>query len=279
MERTWTITELAGEAAAILAADPAAPADQVNGRVRDRPNERLIRWYTTIGLVDPPLARRGRTALYGQRHLLQLVAVKRRQAAGLTIAEIQTELAGAPDDTLRAIARLPDAVAEARTDPGARRDRFWAAAPAVTRAVTPAGASAPGSDGTPPAAPPGATAAAPPPMSTAAPAAASPGAATGAPATVTAIPGPAAPAQAVASASARPARGDAAVPPAVVHGVRLAPGVTLLLDGGAAPGADDLAALAVAARPVLDELHRRGLAGPPVPADQPAHDTSPGSSP
>ncbi|MGI8328328.1 MerR family transcriptional regulator [Actinomadura scrupuli] len=263
MERTWTITELAGEAAAILAAGPAAPADQVNGRVRDMPNERLIRWYTTIGLVDPPLARRGRTALYGQRHLLQLVAVKRRQAAGLTIAEIQTELAGAPDDTLRAIARLPGAVTETRTGPGPRRDRFWAAAPA------------PGPDGTPPAVPTGAPAA----TSPAAPAAANPGAS----AAVPAVPGPAAPARAVASARARPAEGDAAVPPAavppaVVHGVRLAPGVTLLLDGGAVPGPDDLAALAVAARPVLDELHRRGLAGPSVPADQPAHDTSPGSS-
>jgi DNA-binding transcriptional MerR regulator len=241
MERTWTITELAGEAAAILAADPAAPADQVNGRVRDMPNERLIRWYTTIGLIDPPLARRGRTALYGQRHLLQLVAVKRRQAAGLTIAEIQTELAGAPDDTLRAIARLPDIVPESHAGPVAHRERFWTAAPAaaptsvVPTSVVPTSAV---------------------------------------PAT-----GPAAPVRAVA-ARARPVEWDRAAPPTAVHGVRLAPGVTLLLDGGTAPGADDLAALAVAARPVLDELHRRGLlAGSPVPADQPVHDISPGSSP
>src|SRR4051812_1334964 len=119
MERTWTITELAGEAAAVLAADPAAPADQVNGRVRDTPNERLIRWYTTIGLVDPPLARRGRTARYGQRHLLQIVAVKRRQAAGLSIAEIQAELAGAPHDVPRAVPRLPRGRAGPPTHPGA----------------------------------------------------------------------------------------------------------------------------------------------------------------
>ncbi|WP_207946169.1 MerR family transcriptional regulator, partial [Actinomadura sp. 7K534] len=104
MEGTWTISELAERAAAALAADGST---QVSGRVRDVPNERLIRWYTTIGLVDPPLGRRGRTALYGPRHLLQLVAVKRRQAAGLSIAQIQVELTGATDATLERIAALP----------------------------------------------------------------------------------------------------------------------------------------------------------------------------
>ncbi|WP_230420831.1 helix-turn-helix domain-containing protein [Actinomadura soli] len=104
MDGIWTISELAERAAAALAADGSA---QVSGRVRDLPNERLIRWYTTIGLVDPPLGRRGRTALYGPRHLLQLVAVKRRQAIGRSIAEIQVELAAATDATLERIASLP----------------------------------------------------------------------------------------------------------------------------------------------------------------------------
>src|SRR5690606_40309537 len=72
----WTIGELAEHAARLL-----GPDGQVSGRVRPVPNERLIRWYTTIGLLDPPIARRGRVALYGRRHLLQLVAIKRRQAA------------------------------------------------------------------------------------------------------------------------------------------------------------------------------------------------------
>ncbi|MCP9952744.1 helix-turn-helix domain-containing protein [Actinomadura madurae] len=108
MERTWTIGELAEDAAAALAADGSA---QASGRVRDLPNERLIRWYTTIGLVDPPLGRRGRTSLYGPRHLLQLVAVKRRQAAGRSIAEIQLELAGATNTTLAQIAALPTPLA------------------------------------------------------------------------------------------------------------------------------------------------------------------------
>lgn len=100
---SWTIAELAELAGAALRGGGAA-----NGRVRDVPNERSIRWYTTIGLVDPPLSRRGRTARYGRRHLLQLVAVKRRQAEGRSLAEIQNELLGATDSTLEAVARLEE---------------------------------------------------------------------------------------------------------------------------------------------------------------------------
>ncbi|MFI6596919.1 helix-turn-helix domain-containing protein [Nonomuraea sp. NPDC050536] len=100
MSETWTIGELAERAADELRAH----TQPVNGRVRDVPGERLIRWYTTIGLVDPPLTRRGRIAQYGRRHLLQLVAVKRLQAAGRSIAEIQAALAGATDAMLQEIA-------------------------------------------------------------------------------------------------------------------------------------------------------------------------------
>ncbi|MBT2228891.1 helix-turn-helix domain-containing protein [Nonomuraea sp. NEAU-A123] len=101
MSDTWTIRELAERAADALRAH----AQPLNGRVRDVPGERLIRWYTTIGLVDPPLTRRGRIAQYGRRHLLQLVAIKRLQAAGRSIAEIQIALTGATDTTLEQTAR------------------------------------------------------------------------------------------------------------------------------------------------------------------------------
>ncbi|NUR88334.1 MAG: MerR family transcriptional regulator, partial [Nonomuraea sp.] len=102
MSDTWTIGELAERAADELRAH----AQPLNGRVRDVPGERLIRWYTTIGLLDPPLTRRGRIAQYGRRHLLQLVAIKRLQAAGRSIADIQTALAGATDATLEPLATL-----------------------------------------------------------------------------------------------------------------------------------------------------------------------------
>jgi DNA-binding transcriptional MerR regulator len=79
---------------------------QRNGRVRELPNGRTIRWYTTIGLVDRPVALRGRTALYGPRHLLQLAAVKKLQSAGRTLAEIQKLLLGATDGRLAELAEL-----------------------------------------------------------------------------------------------------------------------------------------------------------------------------
>ena len=105
MEHTpLTLEELTDRVAQSLADGyPGAPT----ARVRDLPNARAIRWYITRGLVDPPLAMRGRQALYGERHLLQLVAIKRRQAEGRSLAEIQTELLGATGATLASIAALP----------------------------------------------------------------------------------------------------------------------------------------------------------------------------
>lgn len=111
--------------AALSAQYPGAP----NGRVRDLPDRRAVRWYATTGLVDRPAAMRGRTALYHRRHLLQIVAVKRRQADGRTLAQIQAELAGATDATLADIARVPDhllAGGDRPTPSDAARTRFWA---------------------------------------------------------------------------------------------------------------------------------------------------------
>ena len=100
----WTLDELAEQVDAALAVDyPGQPS----GRVRAVPDRRAIRWYATIGLIDRPVAHRGRTALYGPRHLLQLVAVKRLQARGLPLVAIQQELAGATDAQLARVARLP----------------------------------------------------------------------------------------------------------------------------------------------------------------------------
>lgn len=114
--------------AALAAEYPGAP----NGRVRELPDRRSIRWYTTIGLVDRPLGTRGRTVLYGPRHLLQLVAIKRRQASGRTLAEIQEELSGASEETLAEVARIPGSLLEdpIAAAPAPARPDFWKAAPA-----------------------------------------------------------------------------------------------------------------------------------------------------
>jgi DNA-binding transcriptional MerR regulator len=196
----------------------------VNGRIRDVPNERLVRWYVTVGLVDPPLSRRGRVAQYGRRHLLQLVAVKRRQAEGRSLAEIQAELAGATDEKLAAVARVPDTppAPEAPAVPG----RFWARQP--VRAERPAERPAAERPAERPAAERAGRAAAGRP---------------------------------VAAAHGGAADWGAVVAPGgLVRGVRLAPGVTLLLDGtGREPGPDDVLEILNAAGPLLEELTRRRL--------------------
>lgn len=78
-----------------------------SARVREVPDKRTIRYYTTLGLLDRPAEMRGRVAYYGRRHLLQLVAIKRLQATGLSLVDIQQKLAGASDSTLSRLADLP----------------------------------------------------------------------------------------------------------------------------------------------------------------------------
>jgi hypothetical protein len=142
----WTLDELVQRVTAALAgpAYPGAP----NGRVRDVPDRRAVRWYTTIGLVDRPAAHRGRTALYGPRHLVQLVAVKRLQAGGHSLTEIQAELAGAGDATLRRLAGVPEPLlrrgsATAPPPAAAPRPRFWAQRPAPAADASPEPSRAP----------------------------------------------------------------------------------------------------------------------------------------
>ncbi|MCW2664139.1 MAG: hypothetical protein JWP83_5291 [Mycobacterium sp.] len=133
---SWTLDELVRRVAAGLA-DPAYPGAP-NGRVRSLPDRRVVRWYTTTGLIDRPTMQ-GRTALYSPRHLLQIVAIKRRQAEGRSLADIQAELAGATDETLRKVAAVPDELIGAdpagpEEEPASspvRRQRFWADPPAA----------------------------------------------------------------------------------------------------------------------------------------------------
>src|SRR5262245_66619533 len=99
-----TVQGLAAAAGAAIAAEGVTPP---NGRVRDVPDVRTLRYYTTLGLLDRPARIRGRTAYYGRRHVLQLVAIKRLQAAGQSLAEIQARLLNIADDDLAALPRVP----------------------------------------------------------------------------------------------------------------------------------------------------------------------------
>jgi DNA-binding transcriptional MerR regulator len=66
-----------------------------DARVAAVPDARTIRYYQTAGLVSKPLRYDGRQAVYGYRHLIEVVAVKLLQARGLTLAQVQRALAAA----------------------------------------------------------------------------------------------------------------------------------------------------------------------------------------
>jgi DNA-binding transcriptional MerR regulator len=150
-ERRYTIAELADASAAALDALGIAAR---NGQVRDRPDVRTIRYYGTLGLFDPPAGMTGRTARYGSRHLLQVLAVKAVQARGDSLADAQRTLVGAPDEELRSaigpglLAALgavpPPAPAAAPEGSDARQATgypFWRMSPASPVSVAAAGPS------------------------------------------------------------------------------------------------------------------------------------------
>ncbi len=109
------------QAAAELGARLPASADE---RVRAEVDERTVRYYQSTGLVDRPLRYEGRTALYGYRHLLQVLATKALQGAGYKLSQVQASLAGVPTGELEA------AVARALGEAAAPAPPVPAAAPA-----------------------------------------------------------------------------------------------------------------------------------------------------
>jgi DNA-binding transcriptional MerR regulator len=137
VDARWTIEELGQAVEAVLSQD--GPI-QESGRIRDVPDRRTIRYYTTLGLIDRAAAMRGRTALYGRRHLEQLVAIKRLQAEGLSLAEVQATLAGITPQKLRALARVPESFempihVTAASEIAPPRRAFWSEVPERTERV------------------------------------------------------------------------------------------------------------------------------------------------
>jgi DNA-binding transcriptional MerR regulator len=240
----WTLDELVQRVAHALSADGVrAP----NARVTAVPDGRIIRWYATIGLVDRPHVGRGRTARYGPRHLLQLVAIKRRQAQGCSLAEIQAELTGAPDAMLRRVAAVPaelleamagtDATAQAGDQTRRSAGAFWAKRPASPSEPDPSDPANPSE---------------PHPSGPAEPLPGRPAIQLAA-----AAPGDG------AAAAARP---RASEPDTVLCGVRLAGDTVLLLPR--VPPERDVPAIQAAAAPLLELLAERGLLAGATGGDQ-----------
>jgi DNA-binding transcriptional MerR regulator len=248
-ERRYTIAELADAGAAALDALGIAAR---NGQVRDRPDVRTIRYYATLGLIDPPTEMTGRTARYGDRHLLQVLAVKAVQARGDSLADAQRTMVGASDEELRSaigpglptvLAAVPPPVLAAAPEGGdadrAAGYQFWRTSPAPPAAAVPAAEPS-----------------------------------TEVPQSQTAEPGhssesslnpesrrrpsPVHARAARAAASPRPHAGDEEMRPRPFVAVPLDAGATLLIEG-AAVGTIDTAALRAAAGPLLAYLTEAGL--------------------
>ena len=58
------------------------PENPSNTRVRDEVTPRLVRHYTTLGMLDEPL-KEGREARYEYRHLLQLLTLRKLLSEGI----------------------------------------------------------------------------------------------------------------------------------------------------------------------------------------------------
>lgn len=138
----WTLDELTRRVDDVLARDQVR---QDNGQVAQAPNARTVRWYQSTGLLRRP-DQRGRVAFYGVAHLAELVAIKRLQANGLSLADVQSHLQGLDDDGVFALAALPaDAIVNVDIAHDVSAD-FWGTAvedavviePAPTVTVTPA---------------------------------------------------------------------------------------------------------------------------------------------
>jgi DNA-binding transcriptional MerR regulator len=73
----------------------------VNGQAAEEITERTIRYYRTLGLLDPPLGNYART--FSEKHRLQLIAIRLYQAQGLPLRKIRDELYGQSLEDLAAL--------------------------------------------------------------------------------------------------------------------------------------------------------------------------------
>lgn len=120
MPELLTIETLAERANAWCHAHRIAP---VSGQAGEVVTERNIRFYRTTGLVDAPEG-----GGYGEKHLLQLIAIRLLQAQSLPLRRIRELLFGRSPAELREIQKR--GVAEARSRTSARTpmptgDELW----------------------------------------------------------------------------------------------------------------------------------------------------------
>jgi DNA-binding transcriptional MerR regulator len=110
----WNARGLAAHATALVDAAGMRPT---NASARAALSARGVRFYVAHGLLDRPDGK-GTAAVYGYRHLLQLLAIKVRQREGHTLDAIKRDLGDVAGDALER--RVAQALAPAL---GAAADR------------------------------------------------------------------------------------------------------------------------------------------------------------
>ena len=89
MSSEFTLEELARAVQGWCEENGVLPA---NGQAAEEITERNIRYYRTLGLLDPPVGNYTRT--FTNKHRLQLIALRLYQAHGLPLRKIRDELYG-----------------------------------------------------------------------------------------------------------------------------------------------------------------------------------------
>jgi DNA-binding transcriptional MerR regulator len=100
MSETFSIEALAEQVNAWCLEHRVEP---VSGQAGERLSERNVRYYRTLGLIDAPVS--GGGSGYGEKHLLQLKALRLLQAQGLPLNRIRDLLFGRTLDELREVER------------------------------------------------------------------------------------------------------------------------------------------------------------------------------
>jgi DNA-binding transcriptional MerR regulator len=112
-EKYVGVAGLAMEAAKILAESGLA---QERGTVSEVPDERTIRYYLTEGLVSPAAEKQGTASVFGYRHLLQLLVVKKLQSEHLPIRKIRDLVDGRTERELERLLGVEGSGAAAKNE-------------------------------------------------------------------------------------------------------------------------------------------------------------------
>lgn len=102
----FTVDKLVEYAARLI---PLFVPKQGRYKVRDYPDVRTVRFYTTRGLMDKPDRYNGQQAAYSFKHLLQLIAIKYLQFQYLPIKKISEMINGLSQEELLKLINHPAA--------------------------------------------------------------------------------------------------------------------------------------------------------------------------